>query len=58
MAEQLASPDANRKIKSWLLILLLTILLILLFLVDLLTGPVNIPFRNIFTLLFHSDAGQ
>ena len=58
MAEQLASLDANRKIKSWLLIILLGILLILLFLVDLLTGPVHIPFRNIFTLFFHSDAGN
>ncbi len=58
MAEQLASLDANRKIKSWLLIILLTILLILLFLVDLLTGPVHIPFRNIITLVFHSDAGN
>jgi iron complex transport system permease protein len=37
---------------------LLSILLILLFLVDLLTGPVHIPFRNIFTLFFHSDAGN
>ena len=58
MAEQLASHDANRKIKSWLLIILLSILLILLFLVDLLTGPVHIPFRNIFSLFFHSDAGN
>jgi len=58
MAEQLASLDANRKIKSWLLIILLTILLVILFLVDLLTGPVHIPFRNIFTLFFHSDAGN
>ncbi len=58
MAEQLASLDANRKIKSWLLIILLSILLILLFLVDLLTGPVHIPFRNIFTLFFHADAGN
>jgi iron complex transport system permease protein len=58
MAEQVASPDANRRIKSWLLIILLTILLILLFVVDLLTGPVHIPFRNIFTLFVHTDSGS
>ena len=58
MNEQLASLDAIRKNKSGLLIILLTILLILLFLIDLLTGPVKIPFRNIFPLFFHSDAGN
>ncbi len=58
MGEQLASLDANRRIRSWLLIVLLSILLILLFLVDLLTGPVHIPFRNMYTLFFHSDAGN
>jgi len=58
MTEQMASFDANRRIRSWLLIILLIILLIVLFMIDLLTGPVDIPFRSIFTLIFHGDAGN
>jgi iron complex transport system permease protein len=58
MAEQLASLDANSRIKSRLLIILLTILLILLFVLDLLTGPVHIPFNNLITLLFHPGTGN
>ncbi len=58
MTEQLASPDANKKINSWLLITLLTILLIVLFLLDLLTGPVHIPLRNLVALVLHSDSGN
>jgi iron complex transport system permease protein len=54
MAEHLASPDANTKIKSWILIVMLIILLLLLFVVDLLTGPVHIPFRNVLNVFLQS----
>lgn len=58
MTEHLASFDVNNRIRSWLLVILLIILLLLLFIIDLVTGPVHIPLRNIFALVFHGDNGN
>lgn len=56
MAEHVSSVQNGRKSRSYILIIALILLLLVFFMVDLLTGPVSIPFRNIFSLLFHSGS--
>jgi iron complex transport system permease protein len=55
MVNQLESLDTQRKIRSYLLIILLISMLLALFVIDLITGPVNIPLRNVFSILFGAD---
>jgi iron complex transport system permease protein len=55
MHEQLTFPDQGKKIRSTMLITLLFVLLLVLFVIDLLIGPVSIPVRNIFSLLLRPE---
>jgi iron complex transport system permease protein len=55
MAEQLAFHDQRAKIRSTVLIITLIALVMVLFVIDLLTGPVSIPIHNIISLLFRTE---
>jgi iron complex transport system permease protein len=56
MSEYSTSPDKNRKIRSIMLISILIVLLLVLFFIDLLTGPVSIPLRKVFSILFRTGS--
>ncbi len=43
----------NRKVHTLILIILLAVIMIILFTVDLVTGPVKIPLKQVFVTLFH-----
>jgi len=58
MAEPLTSPDESRKIRSFVLIIALLILMLFFFLADLLSGPVKIPIRSIIGILFMNDTSS
>ncbi len=58
MAEHVTLPDENKKIRPYILIPALVILLLGLFLTDLLSGPVMIPLKAVTGILFRNDPGS